>query len=85
MTTRESRDRKAWVVQTTVHMNEKDRVALEDVVASLVRSIERYATEYVEEKAKGYYSDDAIQAYLEEMDEDYTENGRMIYEYDERK
>lgn len=72
-------------IESTVHMKEKDRVVLEDMVAGLVRSIERYATEYVEEKAKGYYSDDAIRAYLEEVDMDYTEDGRLICEYDERK
>ena len=72
-------------IESTVHMKEKDRVVLEDMVAGLVRSIERYATEYVEEKAKGYYSNDAIQAYLEEVDMDYTEDGRLIFEYDERK
>lgn len=58
---------------------------IEDVVAILVRAIERYATEYVEEKAKVYYSDNAIRLYLEEVDMDYTEDWRLIFEVDERK
>ena len=58
---------------------------IEDVVAILVRAIERYATEYVEEKAKVYYSDNAIRLYLEEVDMDYTEDWRLIFEVDGRK
>ena len=58
---------------------------IEDVVAILVRAIERYATEYVEEKAKVYYFDNAIRLYLEEVDMDYTEDWRLIFEVDERK
>ena len=63
-------------------MKEMDRVALEDVVAILARAIERYSSGYVKEKAKVYFSDEAIRLYLEELNMEYTEDGRLIYEVD---
>lgn len=69
-------------IESTTRMKEMDRVALEDVVAILARAIERYSSGHVKEKAKVYFSDEAIRLYLEELNMEYTEDGRLIYEVD---
>lgn len=65
-------------------MKEIDLVALEDVVSGIMSLIGHFAEGYVKEKAKEYFSDESIRAHLEELDMDYTEDGRLIYEVDER-
>ena len=46
--------------------------------------IGHFAEGYIKEKAKEYFLDKSIRAHLEELDMDYTEDGRLIYEVDER-
>lgn len=72
-------------IECSLTMKEIDRVALEDVVSGIMSLFGHYAEEYAEKKAKEYFSSDVIREHLESLDMDYTEDGRLIYEYDERK
>ena len=72
-------------IESTVRMKEMERVALEDVVSVLMSAIGWFVSGYVEYLAKNYYMDEAIREHLVELDMDYTEDGRLIYEVDERK
>ena len=72
-------------IECSLTMKEIDRVALEDVLSGIMSLFGHYAEEYAEKKAKEYFSSDVIREHLELLDMDYTEDGRLIYEYDERK
>lgn len=71
-------------IECSLTMKEIDLVALEDVVSGIMSLIGHFAEGYVKKKAKEYFSDKSIRAHLEELDMDYTEDGRLIYEVDER-
>lgn len=71
-------------IECSLTMKEIDRVALEDVVSGIMSLIGHFAEGYVKEQAKEYFSDKSIRAHLEELDMDYMEDGRLIYEVDER-
>ena len=71
-------------IECSLTMKEIDLVALEDIVSGIMSLICHFAEGYVKEKAKEYFSDKSIRAHLEELDMDYTEDGRLIYEVDER-
>lgn len=71
-------------IECSLTMKEIDLVALEDVVSGIMSLIGHFAEGYVKEKAKEYFSDKSIREHLEELDMDYTEDGRLIYEVDER-
>ena len=72
-------------IECSLTMKEIDRVALEDVLSGIMSLFGHAAEEYAEKKAKEYFSSDVIREHLELLDMDYTEDGRLIYEYDERK
>ena len=71
-------------IECSLTMKEIDLVALEDIVSGIMSLIGHFAEGYVKEKAKEYFSDKSIRAHLEELDMDHTEDGRLIYEVDER-
>lgn len=67
-------------VESSTHIDDVDRLALDGVVSDLICAIGSFAQGYVRGRMKDYYTEGAIRNHLEELAVEFTYDGRMICE-----